>query len=307
MVISTIEKRYGFSSFSASLIVITFDITVLSIVTFVSYFGDKAHKPRWLGISCVIQGTGALIFALPHFIFGKYDAGIDSQLQFESCLDENYFEADCGRGNTLAYAFFIIGRMVIAIGASSLFTVGTSFIDDIVHPKYVSIHLGTFYSMGIIGPAVGYGIGGGILLIYVNPWESTTLKESEPGWVGAWWLCFVIGGIASYLIAIPFLMFPRLLPNSHIVMEARKKEMAEKYRSKYGEEKKLSEIIKSFPAHFAKLLKSPTWLFVTIGATCLFFAFDGIVAFAPKYFEAQYRLKPSSSSLLVGAIGKWSL
>lgn len=305
VVLSTIEKRYHFSSFSTSLIIVSFDITVLTIVTFVSYFGDKAHKPRWLGICSIIQGTGALIFALPQFIFKSSEAGNTSSLEVESCQENSYIPSECNQANTLAYALFIIGRVIIAVGASSLYTIGTSFIDDIVHPKYVSLHLGIFFSMAIIGPAVGYGVGGGFLSIYVDPWASTTLTESEAGWVGAWWICFVLGGIASYIIAIPFLVFPRQLPDSVVITELRKKEMLSTYKSKYGQENKLSDIIKSFPMHFSKLLKSPTWLCITIGATCVFFAFDGIIAFAPKYFEAQYGLKPSFSSLLVGLIGNY--
>ena len=74
VVLSTIERRYRFSSTSAGLIASTFDMAVLVSVLFISYFGGKGHKPRWLGISLIIQGLGewvvvtirALIWSVKH-------------------------------------------------------------------------------------------------------------------------------------------------------------------------------------------------------------------------------------------------
>ena len=59
--LSTIERRYRFSSTAAGLIASTFDMAVLVSVLFISYFGGKGHKPRWLGISLIIQGLGECI------------------------------------------------------------------------------------------------------------------------------------------------------------------------------------------------------------------------------------------------------
>lgn len=58
VVLSTIERRYRFSSTAAGLIASTFDMAVLVSVLFISYFGGKGHKPRWLGISLIVQGAG---------------------------------------------------------------------------------------------------------------------------------------------------------------------------------------------------------------------------------------------------------
>ena len=60
VILSTIERRYQFSSTAAGLISSTHDIAVLVSVVFISYFGGKGHKPRWLGISLIIQGAGML-------------------------------------------------------------------------------------------------------------------------------------------------------------------------------------------------------------------------------------------------------
>ena len=305
VVISSIERRYRFSSTAASLIVSSFDIAVVLSVVFVSYFGEKGHKPRWLGVSFIVEGVGTIVFALPHFIFGKYDpSGSGELFTLESCADNMTYAASCDPGNSVAYAFFVVGNILIGLGATPLFITGVSYLDDIVHPKYVSIHLGIFFAMSIVGPAIGFGVGGGLLTIYVDPLEDTTLTQFDPAWVGAWWLGFIMAGILCFIGAIPFFMFPRLLPESNAIKEARMKETAKTYTSKYGEEKKLSHVIKAFPIHLWKLVKNPTWFCTTLSVTCLFFSFDGIVAFAPKYFESQYYLTSSTASIVAGAVGK---
>jgi len=80
--------------------------------------------------------------------------------------------------------------------------------------------------------------------------------------------------------------------------------MARKYSSKFGEERKLLEQIKSFPTHLQKLFRSASWVFITIAASVLFFSLDGMVSFGPKYVESEFGLTASQASLTVGALGK---
>ena len=172
-------------------------MAVLVSVIFISYFGGKGHKPRWLGISLIVMGIGSFVFALPQFLFGSYSVGSRGSARLEACLDNNDFSSECTESNNVAYAFFIFGNILIGVGAAPLFTVGTAFIDEIVHPKWVPVHIGVFYAVSIIGPAMGYGLGGAFLTVYVDPWREIDLDTSDPGWVGAWWLSFVFVGELS--------------------------------------------------------------------------------------------------------------
>ena len=304
MVISTIEKRYRFSSLAASMIIAVFDLSVTASVVFISYFGHKSHKPRWLGIALIIQGIGAFVFALPQFIFEEYKVGSGTQLLLESCDTGEAFLSSCSPANDIAYILFILGNILIGIGAAPLFTIGTSFIDDIVYPKFVSLHLGLFYMSAVVGPAIGYGLGGAFLSIYVDPRRSTHLQETDPGWVGAWWLSFIFCGILSVVLSVPFLMYPRRLKDSHLVQEARKLEMAGSYTSKYIHEESFLVQLKAFPRHLEKLFRNASYLFVTIGISVLFFSLDGMVAFGPKYIESVYSVPASTASILAGAVGQ---
>ena len=304
VVVSSLERRYRFSSTAASLIISVFDIAVVISVILITYFGDKGHKPRWIGIAFCIQGIGALVFALPQFIFGKYQVGSSVQESFEACNDTIQYVSECNPGNSIAYAFFIFGNIIMGIGAAPLFTIGVSYIDDIVFPKWVSIHIGLFQVSTIAGPAIGFGIGSIFLKIYVDPGETTALTEADPSWVGAWWLGFIVIGIVSFLCSIPFFFYPRLLDDSHLVMKERQKQMTETYKSKFGEEKSFLEQIKAFPYHLCGLFKSKTWVLLTIGVSVLFLSLDGLVSFAPKYIESVYRIPPSTAGLLIGAMGR---
>lgn len=277
---------------------------VLSVI-FYSYFSQKANKPIILAAGLIIQGIGAFTYAFPQFVFGSYKIGSNENLRLESCDASHESNDLCDPANYVAFVLFVVGDFLIGVGAAPLFTVGVSFIDDIVHPKYVPIHMGIFFVTAIIGPAVGYGLGGAFLSIYVDPWKVPTVGQKDPGWVGAWWLCFIVGGCLSFLLSIPFFMFPRTLHDTHHVTEERKKEMAQNYSSKYSNEQSLTVQLKAFPAHFKKLFESVTWVLTTAAVALLFFSLDGMINFGPKYLEFQFRLTSSSASLIMGGLGKY--
>lgn len=253
----------------------------------------------------VIMGIGALMFASPHFIYGRYAAGLTTQLRDELCVDGQTADPDCNAtANTSAYVLFIVAQIITGIGTAGIYTVGLSYLDDIVHPTRVSIIIGIFFLCSIFGPALGFLIGGAFLYIYVDPGVSTELTEDDPAWVGAWWIMHVLIGGFSILLAIPVLMFPRFTPSYNIIMKARQKVMAKQYKSRYGEEKRFSEQLKSFPIHLKKLLTNPTWLFIAIGVISLLFSLNALVGFGPKYVESQFGVSASTAGLLVGAAGK---
>ena len=72
VVLSSIERRYQFTSVMTGLIASTVDITIALCIIPVSYFGGRGNKPRWLGVGAILLGVGALVFALPQFVVGPY-------------------------------------------------------------------------------------------------------------------------------------------------------------------------------------------------------------------------------------------
>ena len=301
---SSVERRFKFTSTAVGVLLVSFDVSVLICVVFISYFGDKRHKPRWLGYGIILQGIGALIFVLPQ-LFGKYTPGKEGAFTLESCeTTAEIFTATCDSSNYLAYLVLLLGNVLMGIGAAPLFTLGLSYIDDITFPRYVPIHTGLFYVCATVGPAIGYGLGGVFLSIYVDPFEDTSLTESSPAWVGAWWICFVFSGVLSLIIAIPFFMYPRLLNNHAEVVAARREQHATCYKSKLEHEDSLKNQVKAFPRHAWDLCKSKSFVFATLGISFLSLTLFGLVSFGPKFIESVFGIPASTASILVGAIGK---
>ncbi|CAI8032338.1 Solute carrier organic anion transporter family member 4A1 [Geodia barretti] len=304
VVLSTLERRYGFSSTATGAIASTFDVAVLVSVVFISYFGGRGHKPRWLGASLIIQATGSFIFSLPQFVFGRYRVGSSGALSTETCLDGQDF-TDCKSSTNAALFFFVLGNIFIGVGAAPLFTVGTTYLDEIARPKHVSLHLGVFYMLSIVGPALGYALGGPFLSIYVDPWEETHLTPSDPGWVGAWWLCFIFCGVVSLVISVPFFCYPRLLPSSRAIREEREREMAKRCEDapKVIEGgNKIRSVVLSFLWEIRRLVVNPSWVFMTAAISSSILVVSGFASFGPKYVETQFGLPPSLASLAVGAV-----
>lgn len=73
--ISTIEKRYELKSSLTGLISSSYDISFCLLSLFVSFFGERGHKPRWLSFASFMIGLGAFVFSLPRFFSGAYQIG----------------------------------------------------------------------------------------------------------------------------------------------------------------------------------------------------------------------------------------
>lgn len=68
--ISSIEKRYNFTSADTGLLSSYFDIVVMAMVPVVTFFAGRpaANKPRFMGVFAIVLAIGALLFALPQLI-----------------------------------------------------------------------------------------------------------------------------------------------------------------------------------------------------------------------------------------------
>lgn len=310
VIVSTIEKRYSFSSVAAGFIFVVYDVAVGAGVIFAGHFATNLHKPRVLGFNCIILTVSCIIFALPQFILGfNVPTNSDTSYVNELCSDgkstsNKTIDIDCTNANDAAYALFVIASIVLAIPATFIYTIGYTYIDEIVFPKYVSLHFGIVNVFAVAGPAVGYGIGSGCLSVYVNPWEDPAgLNTSDPAFVGAWWIPFLILGAASSILSVPFLMFPKWLPDSYEVRVARQKELTVSSFINHDNSSGTWNRIKQLPANILRLLKNPSLLFAAFGLSLFYVFFQGFVSFGPKLIEVEFHLTPTIAGLITGALG----
>ncbi|XP_071850599.1 solute carrier organic anion transporter family member 4C1-like [Apostichopus japonicus] len=87
VVTTTLEKRFNLKSARSGSISSMYDLATLSVIIFVTYFGERAHKPIWLGIGALIFSSGSFFFTLPHFLTEDYEYGTASDE--EVCLSTN--------------------------------------------------------------------------------------------------------------------------------------------------------------------------------------------------------------------------
>lgn len=67
-VITTIERRYEFSSVFSGLLSGALELGSLVATLFVSYFCARSHIPRCIGVASLICGVGSLLYAFPHVL-----------------------------------------------------------------------------------------------------------------------------------------------------------------------------------------------------------------------------------------------
>ncbi len=65
--------------------------------------------------------------------------------------------------------------------------------------------------MAAIGPVCGFLAEAQSLSVFVQPNRATTLDPSDPQWVGAWWIPFVVTAALSIVFSLPLFFFPKTM------------------------------------------------------------------------------------------------
>lgn len=185
-VITTIEKRFDISSSYSGIITSSFEIGNVITIIFVSYLGSRRHIPVWIGIGAIIMGIGSLVFMLPHILFSEQSTndilsknssenickGISLWNQISMTNPHNTFRANnCIESSKSKFGpvfIFVIAQLLLGIGGSPLFTLGTTYVDDHVKTENSALYIGIMYSTAAFGPVLGFLLGAYLLTIHVD-------------------------------------------------------------------------------------------------------------------------------------------
>lgn len=159
-VITSIERRFDLRSYQSGLIASSYDIAACLCLTFVSYFGGNGHKPRWLGWGVLVMGLGSLLFALPHFTTGRYE--VRSSAEVGVCAANQSLPCAAAASGLSSYRFvFMLGQFLHGMGATPLYTLGVTYLDENVKTNYSPVYIGEWLPKGL---------GGGLLHLLWQPW-----------------------------------------------------------------------------------------------------------------------------------------
>lgn len=176
---------------------------------------------------------------------------------------------------------------------------------------------GLSYFIRMLGPALGYTLASMCLKLYISPSLQPTITNSDPRWLGAWWLGWVILAIIMSLSALLIAMFPKTLPRAAVrrvihqerirrelsIVQPKEEEASLKglfaligiKDVHYVIEKKNNISDSDMFVTFKRLLKNRTLMMNNVSSLFYLFGYIPYWTFTPKYIETQFRQSASVS------------
>ncbi|XP_045584595.1 solute carrier organic anion transporter family member 74D [Procambarus clarkii] len=340
-VVSTLEKRFKLTSKETGIILSGNDISQVMLAMFLGYYGTFGHRPRWLGVGALFTAASCLTAVLPHLFYGPGTAAItaaeaatagnllsnltDFKAKEELCHSK--IEDGCKEDRSSAYLgsifLLFIAQFFVGIAISIFFSIGVTYLDDNVNKKSYPIYYTLTMLIRILGPVLGFFIGGQCLSIWIDPSKKPNIDKKDPRWLGAWWLGFVFIGLALAVTSIPLFFFPRKLPatlkreGKKMLRQADKDEREGSNRGvEYffsvakAKREESKPTLKNLVIALKRLFTNKIWAGNLFSVTLSLLALSGYWSFKPKYLENQFRKSATEAnyytglaSLLVSVVG----
>ncbi|XP_015911104.1 solute carrier organic anion transporter family member 74D isoform X2 [Parasteatoda tepidariorum] len=303
--LSTLEKRYAYESKVTGIIMISDEISPVLFGMLLGYFGGKSHRPRIVAFGMLVAVASCFVMSIPYFIYGRirnFDTEdvrhLVNYTKYEICdlKEKDHF---CEKSPTFtAVSIFFFGNFLKGFGSLAFYTIGTSFLDDSVKKKNSPVYFGTLFSLRLLGPTFGFLLSSLCLSFYEDPFYDPGYSTKDPRWIGAWWLGFIILGIAIFIFSIPMVLFPKRFPGKKLPSELKNKK-----ETKPEPPKSPIEQLKDMGKAMKRLGKNPILICHYLGGVFRLNGLIGYYVLLPKYMETQFRQSASVASLYSGPAG----
>ncbi|XP_065302928.2 solute carrier organic anion transporter family member 74D-like [Dermacentor albipictus] len=303
-IMSTLQRRYGLSSWSITVILFADSASPFFVSFLVGHYSRTVSKPLLIFGAIVALVVSCAVSALPFFLYGPglalgvVDAASRDALDTCQAPDavQPLPQPGCeSRGmpeSGVVTAVLFAANCFYGSAYSVLFISGSTYVDDSVKKKNSPLHFATVAILKLTGPTLGYSLGSLCLRYYEDPRLNPALERTDPRWVGAWWMGYVVLGVCLAATALPALFFPRYLspPASPAATAARE----EPTKKANGES--------SFWRSLRSLFRNPAYVFRLVYWLLASNATLGHSMMSSKYVEVQFRTSASQASFLIGPV-----
>lgn len=311
---STLEKRFSYSSKYTGYIMIadTFSSTITSFI--VGFIGKRYNKSLLIACGMTFVGLSCIINSFPFFYYGPSNLSnmltstlvsnkVDTS-QHDLCGNSVGTQAvKCDMDNDVdgmiwpAYISIWMASFINGIGYSSFFTLGYPFVDDNVNKGNAPLFLAIVSAMRNFGPTIGYLTTTFCLSLredfYDNTRDIVHLEKTDPRYLGAWWLGFIILGMIIILLSFPLYLFPKEIKGHKV----EKEEEEELNMSFFSDAKKTT----------IRVLTNPIIIVDSLAGLFHYIGIAGFYITKPKYIESQYQKSAAESSFATGIYGTLSM
>ncbi|XP_071533821.1 solute carrier organic anion transporter family member 74D-like [Panulirus ornatus] len=346
-VISTIEKRFKFTSKETGTILSGNDLSQIILSIVLGYYGNYGNRPRWMGIGVMCAALSGFAAALPHFIYGpgkdaiavaRAAASGDTLLQNLTALSAEtkkeelcFFQPEeiCGEdgggaGGGESYLgpiiLFFVSQFLFGVTLSIFYSLGITYLDDNISKKVYPIYYSITFMLRILGPVLGFFVGGKCLSVWIDPSIQPNISRRDPRWFGAWWIGFLFIGFALLFSGSFLFLFPRKLPTTLKREAKRAARLAEK-EEKAGGKRRVEFFaslaksqrqeekpnMKSLGKALKRLFTNKIWVGNLFNTSVYLLGVAGYWNFKPKYLETQFRQSATTASYYTGMASLVSL
>ncbi|XP_065703498.1 solute carrier organic anion transporter family member 1C1-like isoform X1 [Patagioenas fasciata] len=330
---SQIERRFEISSSIFGIIDGSFEIGNLMVMVLVSYLGPRVHRPKVIGVGCLIMSLGAFLSVIPQFLMGRYNyeritVTVDnSSMSVSACSPGLSFSRPvtdatetpsamknfgCEKTtNSYLWLFVLFGNLLRGIGEAPVMPLGVSYIDDFSKEENSAFYIGLVRSSGMFGPTLGFLLGSFCASLWVDigvvDIDAISINPKDTRWVGAWWLGLLICGGVNFIASLPFWFLPSSLPK-----EGQNEKMKISHLPVRGDHCKteppvqpqldFSEAVKDFLPALKKLFGNPIFLVFIFLTILQYNSLVGVITYETKFMEQQFNVSVAKAIFLIGVV-----